>query len=63
MSLTYSWHVPRFVSERFSLIDNNRQLRIQNVQLDDTGKYGCRVENDKGAYDEKNYTLYVECKY
>lgn len=62
MDLAYSWQVPRFVSDRFSYTDNNRQLRIQNVQLDDTGVYGCRVVNDKGNFDQKNFTLYVECK-
>lgn len=61
MNLFYTWRVPRFVSDRFSYTDNDRQLRIQNVQLDDTGVYGCRVENTQGKFDEKNFTLYVEC--
>ena len=39
-------------------------MTIANVQIEDSGQYRCRVDGRKTSqFDEKNYTLDVQCVY
>lgn len=65
MPLQYYWNVPTSVEGRYTLTDQNRILKIQNVQQDDSGKYTCTVISSKNIgsrMDAKSYILYVESK-
>ncbi|KAL4226978.1 Contactin-3 [Mactra antiquata] len=65
LPLRYSWTVPQSVEGHYTLIDDNRVLKIDNVQQDYSGQFSCNVQGPSSVgskSDRKNYTLYVESK-
>lgn len=62
--LLYEWGFHKWDFQRYTLTDSNRVLKINNVNLDDSGPFSCRVRNANGGanFDTKNYTLHVESK-
>ena len=63
--LNYRWfrdgkEMPR----RATFSETRRVMTISNVQIEDGGQYRCRVDGRRTSqFDEKNYTLDVQCVY
>ena len=54
--------IPLVEADRRQLLHNNRQLKIQRTQVEDSATYTCQAVNEAGDL-SKNFKLTVQCEY